>query len=407
MASAISLENNTLESQIASVGGELARTVGGVLEALPGGPYGPAELARTIGIDKVLASRVLKAANNRDPLAVLYLVPGPEPLRRLLKAAGRRAVAPERIAAAEKAVAGFEALIRREAGDRSALDAIISAWLPEARAEFELRRKQAAYRAMSHLKGASVDTNFAAVLLHPAADGANLDIVWLFGLLGLQRLRPGASVKFATRRLANTAAPRKPETLDGVPVAGLDGLRLDQFCSSTAAALNVHHVGEVVHYTLAGDSFGPASAQDLVFAEVNRAELPRYIPREQHRKRYVFAEVATPTRTLVFDALIHEAVQTSAPMLYIYDTSFDGVADVNNPARDIDRLDLRESIEPLGRGIARFRTTEVPRYAELLRHTCEKLGWDGDAFRGYRCRIDYPLYGSQVVMAFETSPPPE
>jgi len=397
-----------LEARIASVGGALASTFGNVLDAIPGGPYGPAHLARAIGIDKVLASRLLKTARKKDPMAVLHLIPGPEPLRRVLRAAAKRNVSAERIAAAHEAVDHFETLIRREAGDRSALAAMISAWLPEARAEFELRRKQAAFRAMSQLKGVAMETSLATVLLHPSEDGNHLDIVWLFGLLGLQRLRPGSGVKFASRRLAKEGAPRLPQTLDGVPVEGFDGLRLDEFCSSPPAKLNVHHVGDVVHYTLGDDGFGPRSATDLVFAEVNRAELARYLPPEQQRKRYVFAEVSTPVKVLVFDALLHDDVfPGSEPTLFIYDTTFDGVADVNDPTRDIDRLDLCESIQSLGRGIAKFRTTEAPRYAELLRHVCTKLGWDGERFRGYRCHIDYPIYGTEVAMAFNAPPPPE
>ncbi len=402
---ATSQASRELEAQIAAVGARLGRTVGDILQGLPGGPHGPAELARTIGVDKVLASRVVKAAYNKDPMAVIHLIPGPEPLRRLVRSAGRRKIAPEQIAAAEEAIESFETLIRREAGDRSALDAIISAWLPEARAEFELRRKQSAFRAVSQLKGAAADVSFGTAILHPAADGAHIDIVWLFGLLGLRRLRPGSTVKFATRRLANGDNPRRPMTLDGVPVEGLDGLRLDEFSSVPSAPLNVHQVGDVVQYTLADVGFGPSSATDLVFAEVNLGELPGLPPVGAVRKsRYVFAEVTVPAKVLIFDALVDDRIATADPNLYLYDTSFDGVADPNNPARDIDRLDLRETVTPLGRGITKFRTTEVPRYLDLLRHTCDKLAWDGTRFRAYRCRIDYPLYGSQVVMTFDAAP---
>jgi hypothetical protein len=34
-------------------------------------------------------------------------------------------------------------------------------------------------------------------------------------------------------------------------------------------------------------------------------------------------------------------------------------------------------------------------------HTFASLGWDAAKFRGYRCRIEYPIYGSQVTMVFE------
>ena len=60
----------------------------------------------------------------------------------------------------------------------------------------------------------------------------------------------------------------------------------------------------------------------------------------------------------------------------------------------------------MGQGLAKFRTAEIPRYADLLRHVCARLNWDGERFRGFRCRIDYPIYGSQVAMAFDAPPPP-
>lgn len=396
-----------LETSIATVGEQLGRYLSAVLDSVPGGPYGPAELARTLGIDKVLASRALKAARNKDPMAVVYLSPGPDPLRRVFRAASKKGVDSDLIAEAENAVAQFDQLIRHEAGDRSALDAIISAWLPESRAEFELRRKQSAFKAMSQLKGAMAETSLATVMLHPAANGTHLDIVWISGLLGLQRLRPGAGVKFATRRITNGDTPRRPMSLDGIPVDSLEGVRLDEFCSSPPPKLDVQQVGEVVHYTLAGDAFGPKSAVNLVFAEVNLEEMPRYVPAESKRKGYVFAEISTPAKALHFDVFVHQDVYPgSEPTLSIYDTAFDGVASVNDPSRDIDRLDLGESIQPLGIGTAKFRTADVPNYTDLIRLVCNKLKWDGERFRGYRCRIDYPIYGTQVAMAFDPPAPP-
>lgn len=390
-----------LEESVATVGQALSVHLNAVLGALPDGPFGPAELARVLSLDKVLTSRVLKAVQNRDPMAVLYLIPGPEPLRRLLKAAGRRKVPATLVAGAEGAVAAFETLIRRETGDRSALDAIISAWLPEARAEFELRRKQAAYRAMSQLKGSTTTVNISSAILHPADDGEHLDIVWIFGLLGLQRLRPGGAVKLASRRLTVGDQPRQPHTLAGEPVGGIDGLMLRDFSSDPPPRLNVHQINEIVHYTLAEETFGPRSAKDLVFAEVNLAELPRWSEPDTDRRRYVFCEVSPPTKTLVFDTLLADGVfAEQTPQLQVYDTAFEGVADPNDPTRALDQLDLTEKLEPLGTGIRSFRTTEVPFYVDLLEHVCDALGWDSSRLTGYRSRIDYPLYGSQVVMSF-------
>jgi hypothetical protein len=177
---------------------------------------------------------------------------------------------------------------------------------------------------------------------------------------------------------------------------------VDEFCEIPVGALDVHRVGDVQQYFLGGEGFGPHSAADLVLVEVNRAEMPAWVPAGSGRRGNVFAEVATPSRTLLFDALVHRDVYPgSDPQLVLYDTALDGVANVNDPTRDADRLDLMETVQTLGRGAIIGRDTKVPRYAELLRHVLSRLGWNEDELRGYRCAIDFPLYGSQVVLAFD------
>ncbi len=392
----------SLEARVAEVGRGLAETLGAVIRALPGGPSGPQALASDLGLDKVLASRVLKCVRAGDPMATVHAAPGPAPMRRLVRAAGRRGVHTPLVDAALDAVNAFDHLIRRDIGDRSALDAIIAAWLPEARREFELRRKQSLFRATSQLKGAAADVTLATVILHPAEDGEKLDVVWIMGLLGLQRLRPGVAVRCTSRRLAPAEAPRQPRALDGAIGDTFDAFRLDSFCDAPPAPVERRTVGESIHYLLAGDAFGPGSATDLLVGEVNFAEMPRFVPAGSGRRGYVFAEISTPAKQLLFDCFVHDDVYPRRdPQLLIHDTSFEGVADLNDPTRDADRLDLLESIQLLGPGVGAARHADAPHHVRLLRHAFASLGWDERSFRGYRCSIDYPVYGSQVSMAFE------
>lgn len=78
-----------------------------------------------------------------------------------------------------------------------------------------------------------------------------------------------------------------------------------------------------------------------------------------------------------------------------------GSASPNDPSRDVDRLDVVQSIQPLGKGIAKFRAAENPGHIDMLRYVCERRQWDGDKLRGYRCRIECPIYSSEIVMAFD------
>jgi hypothetical protein len=391
-----------LESRLAAIGHRLSEALGDVIAAVPGSPRGPQDLATALGLDKVLASRVLKSIRAGDPMAVVHYAPGPEPMRRLVRAAARRGVDATLIDEAKRAIDAFEQLIRRDLGDRSALDAIISAWLPEARREFELRRKQAQFRAMSQLKGAAAETCLSTVILNPSDDGRNLDIVWVIGYLGLQRLRPGTAVKCTSRRIAPADAPRLPRTLTGGTTEDIAAYRLDEFCQAPPAPIERRPAGETIHYVLAGNGFGPGSETDLLIAEANLAEMPRYVPAGSGRRGYVFAEIATPSKRLLFDCFVHDDVYPGRdPQLVIHDTAYEGVASLNDRARDADRLDMMESIQHLGRGTGAARDAALPQHVQLLRHVFTSMGWDDSRFRGYRCSIDYPVYGSQVSMAFD------
>lgn len=403
-----SIDENDLEKRIADTGSMLALTLSRVIEQIPGDTNGPQNLARLLGINKVLTSRVLKALRSRDPIAVIHHIPGPEPLRRFLRHAGRRGAGADVINAAANVIEQFDMLIRGEAGDRASFNAIISAWLPEARRDFELRRKQAAFRAMSELKGVLVQTDLATVILHPSEGGDKIDIVWIMGKLGLQRLRPGATIKLDTRRIiGEDDAPRVPLNLDGKPIKTLNDARLESFSTPSDVAIDVNRVNDVIHYTLKNGGFGRASTVDIVMAEVNYDEIPRYIPEKLNRKGYVFAEVNLPSRLLLFDVLVHKDIYPGAdPQLFIYDTAGDGVADINDPSRDIDRMELLETIQTLGMSSAKCRNANVPRYVELLRSVYSHLQWNDLEFRGYRCAVDYPIYGTQVAMAFNPPPPP-
>jgi hypothetical protein len=399
----LSPASTDLAIQLARLGGELRAALLAVLAAIPEATQGPQRLGAALGLDKVFAHRLLKAVRADDPLAVLQHAPGPDPLTRFLRAARRRGASAESIVLATAAVDRFRAVLREEVGDRSRLDALLSSWLPQSRGEFEVRRKQAVFKAQSQLLGVSAKTNLATVLLHPSADGERIDVVWLVGLYGLQRLRAGARTKLATRRFVAAApgstADRRPTTLEGERVEGLEGLRLDRFCGAEPAELEVRRTGEVVHYLLGGEGLGRKAKCDLLIAEVNRAEMPR--TPAAGRRPYVFAEVSTPTQLLVFDVLVHHDLYPgAAPELATYDTAFDGVVDVNDPTRAIDRLDVHDTLEVLGPGVGRLPVPEVPRHAELYAHVLASLGWDPDALRAVRTRIDYPLYGSQVVVSF-------
>lgn len=394
------LSGPALEAEIVSIGSALISTLQALTDSVRASTTGPKALAAALSLDKVLASRLLKALRAGEPIASMYYMPGPDPLRALVRAALRHGVAADVCAAAAEAVERFEWLIQRQVGDRSLLDSILSAWIPEARAEFELRRKQAAFKAMSQLKGAQAETIVATCILAPSRDAGLMDVIWVHGLMGLHRVRPGVTVKFASRRMSSEPKARRPMDLDLREIDGTAAPLVEQYCSQPVPAVGVHRVQDAMFYTLGGDGFGAATAVDVFFAEVNLAEI-KSDPAAVTAGWYFFAETAVPAKALQFDMIVHDDLFGGAdPSLRLHDTVLEGVADVYDARRELDRFDMLERIQSLGRGPAQIRSARAPVYAPLVRMVSERMGYDTAAFRSYRCAIDYPVYGSQVSMLF-------
>jgi hypothetical protein len=300
----------------------------------------------------------------------------------------------------------FRQLIKVHGGDRSGLDAIIAASLPDTRIQFETVAKQSMYRGARQLKGVAAEVVVFTVFAHPSDDPAKHDHVAVEGFFGLRRVRPGADLKLGTRSqiLATTPDMCRPCTLDGLPAEQFEGVLLRPFCSDPLVKLAVHLRGNDAIFMLDwGESVGWSSACDVVKAEMRRRVLRRHrTPDDPRRKSGFLYAISVPSRVFVCDLILHKDVYPGLePKLRILELGEMGCADVNDETRDMDVLDVVERVESLGWGITSFRSAEIPRYSELLEYVCQKRGWDAGAFRGYRTRIEYPIFGSQVQLVFD------
>lgn len=388
------------------LGTALAESLNVVVAGVPGRPSGPRALGRALDMTTVTASRLLKAIAQTDPIAVLQLLPGPNPLHKLVAAALESGTPAADCESAAKAITVFEELIRTEAGDRGSLKAMLSAWLPEEQREFEAQRRQTIFKALGELEGVSCDLELSSIFVAPSAREGRLDVANTRCLLGIDRIRPDAVVKLATRRLSaaqdSGAEPaRLPLTLEGEPATdGLHTVRLDEFCDAPPAPFIARDYGEHVQYHLGPTGFGRNSKVDVVIGELNRAELHHRDANQEHPP-YFFMSPEMATRKAVMDVFVHESIHPGVmPELLVYDTSSLGPALPGDPAR---QLDLRSSPEPMQSFTPSTRGTrllEFPRYTALLNHVSERLEWDLSEFRLFRVALSYPLVGRQLTLAF-------
>jgi hypothetical protein len=371
------------------------------LAQLPPEAQKTAGLARFTGTNKVFTSRLLTALRQEDPLAVVHRLPGPEPLSRFLNSPEVLAAAPGYLAAAKEAIDRFQKLIEVEAGDRTSLQTLMSTWLGDARGEFDMRRRQSAYKAVSELKGAAVDLNLSAAILHPSQREGYMDLVWLMGMIGLQRLRHGAKVRLNTQRLSDEGNERQPASLSGTPMEGILDANLDSFCPNGPAPLEARQIGGTMNYMLAGDHFGPNRRSDMLLVEVNREEMRRFRHDQPDRRSFLYANPVPPTQLLVLDVFLHKSLMKGTPPeLLVYDTAGSGSKDPNDPLNAFDLMEVAEQLEYHDCANGPSDLPEYRPYGQLMETIFGRMQWSSEEFHLWRVRMAYPLHSSQVTVAF-------
>src|SRR5262245_41210014 len=111
-----------LKQRIEATGHDLRGALSAVLEAVAGPRPRPTRVSRAIGLDKSLASRLVRAVQNVSDLELMHLVPSPGGLRIFAELAMRYAD-PASISNLMAATGRFELLLDSLPGGRASVDA--------------------------------------------------------------------------------------------------------------------------------------------------------------------------------------------------------------------------------------------------------------------------------------------
>jgi hypothetical protein len=399
--------DHELRHRAQAVGGSLQRSVNSlILQLQARGVRDQKALQAALQLSQSAVSRLLSSVRQGDPLATMCSIPGPEALRQMLKGASRAGADAACLQSVESAVTEFEQFVEAEIGDRTTLDAVLSDWVRESRASFELRHKAAAYKSMSALRGVQAELVFSTGIIHPSAEPGWHDCIGLDGVLGCRRTRPAGTLNLFGYTLVPQAGRLRITSLDGRPPSRLLDMMLPAFSSVPPERVQTTVHGGAMRTSVDGLPLGRSRPEgaDLVCAQrlhgVHRAG--RAHANDGAPTAGLGGQAEPPAACYVVDALLHDDVWPGVePELRLYDTVVRGVAHPDDQARQADRLDMLETVQYLGRGPDAFRMPEYPRYSELVTHACQVAGWDASRLRGYRCTVRYPVYGAQIGLSFE------
>lgn len=384
---------------------ELREAFGALLASSPAPTASCTEVEAALGIDAMLAWQVLKIARADEPLAAGIKVPARVSMQKLLKSAGRRRVPDAVTDRVSRAFDEYERLVADHAGSRSDFEMMVSAYLPGAREKAELAGKQAAFKGMSQVKGVMAEADFTAAFFIPNPDGVTIDNAMIEGHLGIRRIWPGSQILFSD---AVFGASSQLRTLAGDPISSGQETLVPNFSTSPLPKFKHHAAGTISYNSVLSQDIGLRSAVDLVRAMYRTSSHSRYRRPGKNATSGMIEVLEFPAKRLTLDVFVHESLYpNTTPELGVYDTSSDGIAMYNDPAREHDRMHTHEVIRPIGNGFTQAKLTHIPRYVEMLQYVSDTCRLNPREYRGYRLDVQYPVHAAQYTIAFRKADPPE
>lgn len=400
-----SLAPDEERAELAAVALELRHGLAPLLQGLAGDPPRPVRLTQGIGLDKSLASRLIKAVRSETDAEFLHHVPSPTGLRILLERA-RSEADPRRLREVDAGVRRFESLLDRLPGGRQALDARMGEASSAIREKREQMARQASFKAQSFLFGHFCETLSTTLFVLPSDRPDRVDVLEVHRRIGLQRLSPGMSVPLLSVRTGDhpdqDGAPRMV-LLDGRPPSP----RVEDYLLPA----------EPPEPPPALDWVDEAGTATFVFPPGGPLRLPRRlstgwrvrhalpVPPERNWVTLRNYMLHTPCHTLVRDLYLAEGLWPEArPQVDFYLPGPSGTPAVQvEPGRPhLRRVNLSARIEQRPDGPAAFELDEAPDQAALLTGALQRAGAGGLRWRGWRCRMGYPvpLIEMQLALRF-------
>ncbi len=408
----------TFERQATAVLHRLRASLSVLIGAVPsvGELRKAADLQRALGIGNTLAWQVYKLAHARDPLAEASSVPRAGGMKRLFEAAARRGVPAKHIEDSAAAIQEFDELVKVHAGDRAAFDSMISGLTEQGSQLVDPRQKRAAYRANSHIWGLQARTQLKCTILNPSlASTTSLDLAQLQGYVNLRRFRRAIPLLISGIELIvddehkhNILPPYRREPLAGDSAAAQGAPLLTEFCSQPPPEIRtIRSEAGALQTELVACGVGNESAVTYMIGDVVRSVPGPYTGDAPPGLRS-HAWVRVPAEVLIHDVLIHEEAYGSlTPKTSVFGDHNRSPGASTFDLSDANILGVKESTVYMGKGPSVLQTLDVPRYPEMAQYAFDRLGWDGEKFDVYRCRVEYPVMPSAVVIHFDLPEKPE
>lgn len=394
------------QTEVGEVLPELRSALAGVLEHLDPPISRATDLRQRLRLDQSLSWNIYNAATASDSLAIAPNLPGPRPMQRFLDAASACGVPQEALDGVRVAFERYEALIARHARSRDAFETMV-AEIGGDKDQVSIDRADAKHkRAMFHaaalLMGRQARVFLSFLIVHPSETKGRVDLVGVGGKIGLHQTRHGVPLQTIAGHLRNSESadpegPAPAEALDPDERApGSVGL-LRAFCSKPLPRFRTTLAqGDNELHELVAEGLGMLS--EVTYFTGHAARAVAHAPGGGPQGDIKFARlITTPTEVCISDVLMHESVWDETPPkvgVYAWPVGSSSVY------RDSELLPMHEKAVYLGRGVRAGRTPRAPQYTEMVSYAMDRMGWNPDEFRVFRCVVEHPMLYSRIRMVF-------
>lgn len=395
---------NDMAQRIGRVAVELRACLTPVVHALAGDPPRPMRLTQGPGLDKSLASRIVQAVRTEGDHDFLHQVPSPTGLRILIQHA--QGLADKSLLRdMEAAVRRFESLLDALPGGRQTLDAQMGEASTAIRERREQIARQASFKAQSFLFGHFCETLTTSLFALPSAEPGKVDVIEVQRRIGLQRAAASVALPLLSVHTAKPGMAQAPQVL---PLAGQEpsgdpaAYLVAQGCSLPLPDLLVQPEGGTAIFVLRPGHESPVPARITTGFRVQRAEALEPAAAWVSLRTYM---LHTPCRTLVRDVHLAQGLWPDAwPEVDFFLPGPSGTPRVLiEPGQPhLRRVNLTARVESLRPGGQALELDGVPDQRPAVEAALARAGVAHQAWRGWRCRMGYPvpLIEMQIALRF-------
>jgi hypothetical protein len=368
------------------------------LAALPTPTTRAIDVERALSVDKKLAWQVYRIAHDSDPLVAGTKIPGSAATQRLIKAGKKQGIPVEITTRVGETTEAFRKVMSRHAGDRASFDLMVSAVTGDGLDARNQDLKRTAFRTNSQLHGKQCEADVFTMIARPGERPDSVSLCSVRGLVKLCPLRPVARLEIARHRFDHAKGMvQEREAIE--PSSGYTPIALlAPFCSQPLPTIReVEGADGFVRSLVETEHLGQSSAVTCFLADIVRDSPLRGAGDEPKAIGHIH-EVATPSRVLFHDVLIHESMAVDPAVRVLANRRDAGSWPGDD---DTSLLPIPEAVHKIGRGASAVTTPAVPDYPEMIEHVMRQLDWDPEEFVLYRTCIEYPVLDSVVWMRFD------